>query len=186
MRPTPSRLWNRYQGGEAIQLGEGLADRGVIITGAASGIGRAALQLLAEAGARVYAVDRDSSGLDSLLAQLPGGPDRHVGRVVDLADTQTLEPMVADAVAAFGGIRALINVAALLRRESIEDVSAQSWDQHVDVNLKATFFLCRAAAAAMTASGGGGRIVNFTARPGRSDRFTAAMCMWRPRRVSSR
>jgi len=158
----------------------------VIITGAASGIGRAALQLLAEAGARVYAVDRDSSGLDSLLAQLPGGPDRHVGRVVDLADTQTLEPMVADAVAAFGGIRALINVAALLRRESIEDVSAQSWDQHVDVNLKATFFLCRAAAAAMTASGGGGRIVNFTARPGRSDRFTAAMCMWRPRRVSSR
>lgn len=145
-----------------IELGDGLAGRGVIVTGAASGIGRSAALLFAGAGARVCAVDRDSDGLAALGEELPGGTRRHLLRVLDLSDTALLDPLVSGAAAGFGGLRALVNAAALLIREPIEEVSSQSWDRQVDVNLKATFFLARAAAKIMADGGKGGRIVNFT------------------------
>lgn len=143
-----------------IQLGDGLGGRGVMVTGAASGIGRAAALLFADTGARVCAVDRDTAGLDSLRAELVGSG--HVLRAADLADTEALAPLVREVAAELGGLRALVNVAALLIREPVEEVTAQSWDRQVDVNLKATFFLARAAAEVMVAAGAGGRIVNFT------------------------
>lgn len=145
-----------------IQLGEGLSGRGVIVTGAASGIGRAAALLFADAGARVCAVDRDEAGLVGLGKELSGSTERHLLRVLDLADTQRLSPLVDEAAVEFGGLRALVNVAALLIREPVEQVTPQSWDRQVDVNLKATFFLARAAAQTMAGAGDGGRIVNFT------------------------
>jgi NAD(P)-dependent dehydrogenase (short-subunit alcohol dehydrogenase family) len=110
----------------------------------------------------VCAVDRDADGLAGLGAELPGGTGRHLLRTADLADTGQLEQLVRDAAVGLGGLRVLVNVAALLLREPIEQVSPQSWDRQVDVNLKATFFLARAAAQVMAAAGEGGRIVNFT------------------------
>lgn len=148
-----------------IQLGDGLADRGVIVTGASSGIGRAAALLFADAGARVCAVDKDASGLAGLqheLDQLSEDEDRHLTRAVDLCDTERLEPLVSEVDEKLGGVRALINAAALLIRENVDEVTDTSWDRQADVNLKSTFFLARAAAQSMSRAGTGGRIVNFT------------------------
>ncbi len=65
----------------------------------------------------------------------------------------------------FGNLYALAHVAGVLqRRPSINDITEEDWDRQIDVNLKATFFLCRSAAEAMKEQGEGGRIIAFTSQ----------------------
>lgn len=142
-------------------LGAGLEGRGVIVTGAARGVGRATTQAMAAAGARVAAVDRDEAGLAETVAGLED-PGRHWAAPFDLADTAALPDLVAEAEARLGGLWALANPAAVLRRRPLDEVTEDDWDHQLDVNLKAGFFLNRAAGKAMIAGGGGGRIINFT------------------------
>ena len=141
-------------------LGAGLEDRGVIVTGAASGIGRATARMMAAAGARVAAVDVDEGGLAETMALLGGG-DGHLAIPFDLAETAAIPDLVSDAVGLLGDLWALANIAAVLRRRHIDEVTEEDWDLQLDVNLKASFFLNRAAGNAMAAAGRGGRIINF-------------------------
>ena len=141
-------------------LGAGLEGRGVIVTGAASGIGRATAIALAAAGARVAGVDRDEAGLRDTVAALPGA--NHLPVTFDLANISAIEGLVADIVAEFGDLWALAAVAAYLRRQPLEEVTEADWDDQHDVNLKAAFFLNRAAGRVMIEGGQGGRIVNFS------------------------
>lgn len=140
-------------------LGAGLEGRGVIVTGAASGIGRATARMMAAAGARVAAVDVDRDGLDETMATLEG--DGHLAIPFDLADTGSIPDLVSGVVEEFDDLWALANVAAVLRRRRLDDVTEQDWDVQMDVNLKASFFLNREAGNVMVAGGGGGRIINF-------------------------
>jgi NAD(P)-dependent dehydrogenase (short-subunit alcohol dehydrogenase family) len=61
----------------------------------------------------------------------------------------------------FGGLDVLVHVAGVLARTALDDVTEEIWDWHIDNNLKATFFVDRAAARLMRAQGNGGRIINF-------------------------
>lgn len=70
--------------------------------------------------------------------------------------------LVSDISSELGGIWALAHVAAVLRRQPLNDVTETDWDLQLDVNLKASFFLNRAVGNAMIARGEGGRIINFT------------------------
>jgi len=133
----------------------------VIVTGAASGIGRATAQAMAAAGARVAAVDRDEEGVRMTATGL-GEPDRHLAIGLDLRDCSAIPAMVDEVVDEFGGLWALAHVAAVLRRQPLDEVTEEDWDLQLDVNLKASFFLDRAAGNAMIAGGRGGRIINFT------------------------
>lgn len=142
------------------ELGAGLEGRGVIVTGAASGIGRATARSMAAAGARVAAVDVDAAGLETTVADLAG--EGHVAMTFDLADVNAIEPMVRSAAAHLGDLWALAHVAAALRRQRVDDVTEADFDLHTTVNLKATFFLDRAVGQLLVERGGGGRIVNFT------------------------
>lgn len=142
-------------------LGSGLEGRGVLVTGAASGIGRATARAMASAGAQVAAVDRDEAGLADTVAGLVGSTG-HRAVPFDLAETAAIPDMVADIAAGFGDLWALAHVAAVLRRQPLDEVTEADWDLQIDVNLKASFFLNRAAGNAMVANGGGGRIINFT------------------------
>jgi len=141
-------------------LGSGLDGRGVIVTGAASGIGRATAQAMAAAGARVAALDRDASGLEATVAALDG--DGHLALPFDLADAGAIEPLVRSAADALGDLWALAHVAAVLRRQRVDEVTEADFDLQTTVNLKATFFLDRAVGRLLVERGGGGRIINFT------------------------
>lgn len=144
-------------------LSAGLDGRGVIITGASGGIGREVAKAFASAGAKVMAVDRVETEGDALLAELDGSG--HIFRAVDLSDTGTHQPLIASAREAFGGLYALVHLAAVLRRQAnLSDVTEHDWDLQVDTNLKATFFLCRATAEAMVLQGHGGRVITFTSQ----------------------
>ena len=145
---------------EDWSLGAGLRDQAVLVTGAASGIGRATAQTMAALGARVAALDR-LEAVGEVVSELEN-PDRHLPVVFDLADIGSISAMVADVEARLGPLWALAHVAAYLRRKQLEDVNEEDWDAQLDVNLKASSFLNKAVGEAMIVTGRGGRIINFT------------------------
>jgi NAD(P)-dependent dehydrogenase (short-subunit alcohol dehydrogenase family) len=147
----------------AWSVGAGLEGRGVLVSGATGGIGRAVVRAFATTGARVAAVDLDQRLLDELVTTLDG--DGHAGLAWDLRDVGGHEELVARAADAVGGLYVLANLAAVLRRRaSIDEVTEDDWDFQHDVNLKASFFLCRAASRRMIEQGGGGRIITFSSQ----------------------
>jgi 3-oxoacyl-[acyl-carrier protein] reductase len=144
-------------------LGLGLEGRGVVVTGAAGGIGAAVARAFAEAGARVAAVDLSSDAARVIATGLPG--DGHVGIGADLGDVDGHGALVREAEASVGELTALAHLAAILhRRHDIREIDEPDWDAQVDVNLKATFFLDRAFAEHLRAAGRRGAIVNFSSQ----------------------
>ena len=141
-------------------LGAGLEGRGVLVTGAARGVGAATARAMAAAGARVAALDVNAAGLAEVVAGLAGSGHRAI--TFDLRDAGGIDDLVAGIVEDLGDLWALAHVAALLRRQDPDDVTPEDWDAQNDVNMKATFFLNRAAGNALVAAGGGGRIINFS------------------------
>ena len=147
----------------AWSVGAGLEGRGVILTGAAGGIGTAVAHGFAAAGARVMAVDLEQGRLNELVASLEG--DGHVGVSADLRDTSGHEALVARAREELGEVYVLANLAAVLRRRgSLDEITEEDWNLQQDVNLKAAFFLSRAAGRAMVEAGKGGRIILFSSQ----------------------
>jgi len=144
-------------------VGAGLTGKGVVVTGAAGGIGRAVAQVFAEAGALVTAVDVKADALAELMPTLAGGP--HRSEAFDLRDLAGHDGLLRGAARAAGSLDVLANVAAvLIRRNDVDEVTEEDWDLQHDVNLKASFFLNRAAARIMREQGRGGRLINFTSQ----------------------
>jgi NAD(P)-dependent dehydrogenase (short-subunit alcohol dehydrogenase family) len=135
----------------------------VIVTGAAGGIGRKVAEAFATTGARVLAVDLKQEAVDEVIAGLEGQGHAAIG--TDLRAVASLDALVARAREMLGSVDVLAHLAAVLRRRSnINDVTEEDWDVQLDTNLKASFFLCRAAATAMVEQGRGGRIITFTSQ----------------------
>jgi len=144
-------------------VGAGLEGRGVLVTGAAGGIGQAVTKAFATAGAKVLAVDVDQARVEDVLAACDG--DGHVALGVNLADVGSHQSIVETACERLGELYVLAHTAAVLRRRSrITEVTEDDWDFQLDTNLKATFFLARAAAEEMSRAGRGGRIVLFSSQ----------------------
>ncbi len=144
-------------------VGAGLEDKGVVVTGAAGGIGRAVAMAFATAGARVCAVDLEQSAADQVVAALDQ-PDRHLAIGADLGNLSAHEPLLRRVRDAFGRFDILAHLAAVLLRQDIDEVSEEDWDFQLDVNLKAAFFLHRAAAQLMKEGGAGGCLINFSSQ----------------------
>ena len=144
-------------------VGAGLEGKGVIVTGAAGGIGRAVAEAFATTGARVMAVDLDQDRVDEVVAGFEGSG--HVGVATDLTDLAGQASLIERAREDLGNLYVLANLAAVLRRRnSVDEVTEDDWDFQHDVNLKANFFLCRTAATAMVEQGQGGRIIVFSSQ----------------------
>lgn len=144
-------------------VGAGLEGRGVIVTGAAGGIGKAVAEAFATTGARVMAVDLDQARVDDVVAGFEGSG--HLGVVADLGDLSGHAALVERARDELGSVYVLANLAAVLRRRgSVDEVTEDDWDFQHDINLKAAFFLARTAAAAMIEAGRGGRIILFSSQ----------------------
>ena len=141
----------------------GLDGRGILVTGAAGGIGKSVAEAFATAGARVMATDLDQGKVDDVVAGLVG--DGHVGVAADLTDLASHDTLVGRARRELGALYGLANLAAVVRRAShLDVVSEDDWDLQHDINLKASFFLARAAGYAMIDAGRGGRIVLFSSQ----------------------
>jgi NAD(P)-dependent dehydrogenase (short-subunit alcohol dehydrogenase family) len=146
-----------------FNLASGLEGKGVLVTGAAGGIGREVALAFAAAGSKVCAVDLNQEAVDKVVAECEGSGHRAVG--FDLRKTAELPKLLADAESAFGRLDVLACVAGVLvRRPSIEEVTEADWDLQHDVNLKSVFFLNQAAGTLMKKAGRGGRIINFTSQ----------------------
>ena len=132
-------------------------DRSVIVTGAASGIGRSLAKLFAEAGDRVAVLDRNADALDKVAAEI--GATTAIA--VDVSDSADVSATVEAARRALGGIEVLCNVAGVLDAyTAATETSDELWDKIIGVNLSGPFYMSRAAIPAMLAAGGGS-IVNI-------------------------
>ncbi len=113
-----------------------------IITGAASGIGRAGAKLFAAEGARVVAVDVTADALNDVVEGIRGDGGEAVAAVVDISKLDQMQRMVDDAVARWGRIDILWNNAAIIRSlyNAAEEISEEDWNAVIAVNLTGTFF----------------------------------------------
>jgi NAD(P)-dependent dehydrogenase (short-subunit alcohol dehydrogenase family) len=124
--------------------------RTAVVTGAASGIGRATVERLVEEGATVVAVDvRPADDLGGRVHVVVG----------DVSDPAVTEQAVAEAVARTGALHVLANVAGILRTARTHEHPLDTWEQVLAVNLTGTFLACKAAIPALL-DAGGGAIVN--------------------------
>ncbi|UUU40998.1 SDR family oxidoreductase [Streptomyces sp. NBC_00162] len=133
----------------------------VLVTGAASGIGRATAFAFAEAGARVVAVDRDAEGAARTadMARLVGAPEAW-GECADVSDEQAMEKLAAKVAAEYGIVDVLVNNAGIGLSGAFLDTSAEDWKKVLDVNLWGVIHGCRIFGKQMAERGQGGHIVN--------------------------
>jgi len=132
-----------------------LKGKTAIVTGAASGIGRACAQLFAREGAQVFAVDLPGKE----LAEAHNGRERIATCEKSVADADAAETIVDGATKRFGKLDILMNNAGVASNALAELMSLSDWDRTFAVNLRAPFLLCQRAIPHLKASGAG-RIIN--------------------------
>ncbi|MDT9691976.1 SDR family oxidoreductase [Streptomyces sp. P9(2023)] len=140
---------------------ERFGGRLILVTGAASGIGRATAFAFAEAGARVVAVDRDGEGAarTAEMARLIGAPEAW-GETVDVSDEQAMEKLAAKVASEYGIVDVLVNNAGIGLSGSFFATTSEDWKKVLDVNLWGVIHGCRIFGGQMAERGQGGHIVN--------------------------
>ncbi|MEU0955908.1 SDR family oxidoreductase [Streptomyces niveus] len=141
--------------------GERFGGQLVLVTGAASGIGRATAFAFAESGARIVAVDRDAEGVarTAEMARLIGAP-RAWAETVDVGDEQAMEKLAEKVAAEYGTVDVLVNNAGIGLSGPFLDTTSEDWKKVLDVNLWGVIHGCRIFGGQMAARGQGGHIVN--------------------------
>jgi len=147
----------------------GLAERGVlegrvaVVTGAATGIGRASAVLFARAGARVALADVRPDELAAAAAEVRAAGGEVTTIAADLARPEDCAAVVEGAVRAFGRLDVLLNnagVGTMVVGGTVESIALERWDLALDVNVRAIYLVSRAAVPHMR--GRGGAIVNIS------------------------
>ncbi len=141
------------------------AGRIALVTGAASGIGKAIAERLAADGASVVIADLDAEAARATAAEL-GSRDVAVGVGADVSDPAAVGRMVDEALLSFGGVDLVVNNAGLSISRSLLDTTEDDWDRQHDVMAKGSFLVAQAAARAMIAQGLGGDIVYIVSKNG--------------------
>lgn len=136
-----------------------------LVTGGASGIGRATAEVLGREGAAVGVMDIDAAGADAVAARIREAGGRAVAIAGDVSRAADCEGAVGSVVEAFGGLDILANVAGIIHRHTVVDFPEDAWDREIAVNLKSIFLLGKYAIPIM-AAGGGGSIVNVSSSLG--------------------
>jgi NAD(P)-dependent dehydrogenase (short-subunit alcohol dehydrogenase family) len=132
-----------------------LADKVAIVTGAASGIGRAAALLFAAEGAAVVAADLNAAGAEVVAAAIRERGGRAEAVRADVAVAADARAMIDRAVSAFGGLDILFNNAGIAVFKGVEETTEAEWDRVLGVNLRGVWLGIKYAAPAMRARGGG-------------------------------
>ena len=136
-----------------------MAERVVVVTGAAGGVGGAVAELLASLGARLMLTDVDGAALRARAAALGA-----MFEVADLRDADAPERMLQRTLEAYGRLDGLANCAGVWVEGASHEATEADWQRCIDVNLKAVFFLCSRAIPALKLSRGA--IVNVSSDAG--------------------
>jgi D-sorbitol dehydrogenase (acceptor) len=151
-----------------------LADKVAIVTGGASGIGKAIVKRFFDEGARVVVADRDAAGAEALAKSLGAGS---FSVALDVTEQESIDRMVAVVAERADGIDVLVNCAAVYALTPITEVSREQWATLFSINVDGTFFTMQAVARQMIKQGHGGKIINLASQAGRrGERLGAAYC----------
>jgi NAD(P)-dependent dehydrogenase (short-subunit alcohol dehydrogenase family) len=138
----------------------------ILVTGAASGIGRAAALQFAEEGGLVVVADVDRPGAEETVELVRAAGGDATALTVDVADPGAVQAMVADTVATYGGLHVALNNAGVMGANlEIVDMPDDVWQRGIDVMLTGVFLCLKHEIPAMLASGGGA-IVNTSSGAG--------------------
>jgi rhamnulose-1-phosphate aldolase/alcohol dehydrogenase len=150
----------RYKLAQAPARGE-LAGRVAVVTGGASGIGRATARLLAERGAHVVIADLNGEGAAAVADELVAahGLRRALAVTIDVTDEAAVERMLAETVVAYGGLDILVASAGLASSASITETTVAAWDANFAVLSRGYFLAGREAFRVLLEQGRGGSIV---------------------------
>jgi len=139
--------------------------RVVFVTGAGSGVGRATMAQFAAAGAHVFGVDVNRDGVTETVATVKEAGGVADGAHCDVADRSSVDAAVARAIATFGGLDVLVNVAGIGGFKRFEEVDAADWARTLGVNLTGPFNTIQAAMPHLLVSAGKA-IVNIASTAG--------------------
>ncbi len=139
------------------------ATRVALVTGAASGIGKAVATRLAADGACIVIADLDLAKAQAAAAEI-GNTDVAVGLQVDVTDAAAIEHMVQDAVLAFGGIDIVVNNAGVSLSKPLLETTEQDWDLQHDIMAKGSFLVSKATAAVLIEQGMGGDVIYISSK----------------------
>jgi 3-oxoacyl-[acyl-carrier protein] reductase len=137
-----------------------LQDKVALVTGAASGIGRATAHAFATEGARVVLADVDRERGEAAAAAIAASGGTAEFAYLDVTSAADADAAVALAVARFGGLDILVNNAGILADARLVKMTLEQWQRVIDVNLKGVFICGQRAAQAMIEGGRGGVILN--------------------------
>ncbi|MDP7164997.1 MAG: SDR family oxidoreductase [Alphaproteobacteria bacterium] len=148
------------------KLSRSIAGKVAIITGAASGMGRATAHLFADEGVKVAVADINGEGVETVVGEIAAAGATARGWQLDVADPQRIVDVVAEVAEHFSGLDILVNNAGISAEVAIDAEDYEShWARHLDILLTAQMRLIRAALPHLKASGGG-RIVNIASTEG--------------------
>lgn len=136
-----------------------LDGRSAVVTGAGQGIGRAFAHALGEAGARIAIVGRNVEKLEGVAAELHAKGIESMSIAADVREPKQIERYIEAVVHKWGGITIAVNNAGINRNSPTEETPLSEWDETMDVNLRAVFLGCQAAARVMLPAGYG-KIIN--------------------------
>jgi len=122
-----------------------MAGKAALVTGAASGLGRATALKLAQAGANLCIVDLNEEGLKETESLLAGAGIEVLVHIADLSDADACVPAVEATVQAFGRLDALCNIAGIIKFSHSHEMPREEWDRTIAINLTAPFLLSQAA-----------------------------------------
>jgi len=138
-----------------------LRGKAILVTGAATGIGRATAALLGEAGARVFGIGLDADAGRDLAAHAKARQQTLLFHEADVTREADVRAAVSAMLAAFGRIEGVVNSAGINQTDTrLEDMSDEVWDRTIAVNLTAIFRVCRATLPELRRAGGGS-VVNI-------------------------
>jgi NAD(P)-dependent dehydrogenase (short-subunit alcohol dehydrogenase family) len=138
-----------------------LAGKVAIVTGGASGIGRAIVRAIASEGAKITIADINIKSAKKVADEIKKLGEGSIAVRTDVSNSQDVYHMVEETLRQFGRVSILVNVAGVRSAPSVREVSEEEWDRVIDINLKGTFLCCKAVVEHMIAKKYG-RIVNFS------------------------
>jgi 3-oxoacyl-[acyl-carrier protein] reductase len=138
-----------------------VSDRVAVLTGAASGIGRATALVLSGAGATVVLGDIDGPGVEATVKEIDRRGGKAVGVEMDVTRRADVDALVARAVGDYGRIDVMGNIAGVRSDGPVVDITDGEFDRVLDINLRGVFYGCQAALRAMIPQGSG-NVINIS------------------------